>query len=272
MRTTLGHVATTLALLVACAAPALGQAAATETTSRTQQVGPGITVSGSPEFVEATMLHFDTLRQTEVGREVIRRLQDSGKSTAITETTDDNGYETPDDMSKAELLPDGTPNVGTNTRIQFNPNLEPAVATLGHELIHSMHDQLGTAAPGTVTEGRNKGQGNVEMQAMGIGEYADEALTENKLRDELNALEDDFYQEQSLAQRIGHDDFPAATQRTDEDEALAQGSDPDSDANGDDARAPYSDETESYTERMDSAPGNSYQGAANRLNDLFGDN
>lgn len=215
-----------------------------ETEEVTQKVGPSITVTGTPEFVEATMREFDVLRETEIGREIIREIEATGHSVGITETTDDNGYASGLDRDGVNILSDGTANYGSDGAIEFNPYRTGPAATLGHELLHAMHYAQGMRRPRIMSEGPYLGTKAEELATIGLGEFEDFALTENKLRDQINALEGENRQEQIFQQRTTHNGKPPMLDRDPADTAEQDTFEPDR--------------------------SNPMQGAADKLNDLFG--
>jgi hypothetical protein len=211
----------------------------------TQAVGPAITVEGTPEFVRATMENIDLLRATPVGRGTIAEIEATGRSVTIVYTDDQNGYAEALDRYNATVRPDGTPGEGSDVRVWFNPDFHVPAVVLGHEFLHAMHQAQGTLSL------------DPELQAIGLNEYEDDLLTENRLREELNALEGDLRQEQHLPHRASHSDPGQPVPRGLVETIERMGTEID-------------EQIVPTTSTTPPPPADAYGGAANRLNDLFG--
>lgn len=145
----------------------------------------------------------DLLYERPISRDLLIQLQDpavnQGNVTTITTTTGGNGA-TPDNMTNAYLVPPAagtsdppTPNIGTNVTVNFNltntfagtPLERPPEVGLGHELIHALHSVTGTLIQGQRQDSAHPSATNVfELQAIGLEEFADDAYTDNALREE----------------------------------------------------------------------------------------
>ncbi|MHA7777141.1 M91 family zinc metallopeptidase [Roseibium sp. M-1] len=161
-----------------------------------------IKVEGTDEYKKKTMEALDRLAQSETGMKLLQALDSSDKTTTIKMTEPGKG-----NSENAENWNDGLydrannkAGPGSNTTVDFDPDRDklnaadwktrdPAIG-LGHELIHSYHDVNGT------TDGRNEveytdADGNkrkapgYEIQTVGLGEYKDNEITENKIRQDF---------------------------------------------------------------------------------------
>ena len=193
--------------------PTLSRYGKSLTAEASHRVGTSITVTGSASWVEATLREFGVLRATEVGRGIIHALEETGHRVLITETTDENGYEEPTDPTRSAVLPDGTPNVGSDGEIRYNPSRSGPAATLGHELIHTLHFARGTFQPSRIPFGPNKGTMLDELVTIGLGQNRRLPLTENRLREQINALEGTNRQEKLLQPRTSHHGEPPLLSR-----------------------------------------------------------
>lgn len=168
-----------------------------------------IIIQGSPEFILQTRMALAAIDATRTGDAMFRAIQNSGNDVTIVETTDANGYATPDNGTHAQ---DGT---GTGTTIQWNPNhhttdaSDPVTGTpgstvvLGHELVHATHNATGTqhAGPHDSYPGQsgssNRGEERATVGAGGtsindpsgspqtVPDHSSDVPTENSLRDDL---------------------------------------------------------------------------------------
>jgi hypothetical protein len=157
-----------------------------------------IKVIGSKEFKKKTYAALDRLSQTKTGKKLLDSLDSSSKTTTIKETKKGN---TESAANWNDGLYDRTKKKkgsGTNTTVVFNPDRDrtyqgkrdPAIG-LGHELIHAYHDTRGTTDGRKNVEykgadGKKRKAPGYELQTVGLGEYKDNDITENKLRKEFN--------------------------------------------------------------------------------------
>ena len=149
-----------------------------------------VTITSEPRspvaqgFRPAVLLDLAWLQTQPVGAELIAAIAKTGKSLAITETLGDN-------TSRPEKE-----GVASNATIRYNPASwspvpllraglpldngvepeewmrRPPAIGLAHELIHAWRFMTGTRA-----------DGEHEEQAIGLGEFSDEAFTENRFRE-----------------------------------------------------------------------------------------
>jgi hypothetical protein len=209
--------------------------------------GDGIVVMGSDEFRATMEAALYALFETPTGEQIYERLDASGKVATITEMLEANAYAIPQEVGSTRNA-DGTPGAGSDTNVKINPNFEPIPLPLilGHELIHALHFALGEALTG---DGTIPGIPAEEQLTTGTGLYEDEALTENALRTEFNAIDSQQY----LAQRTTYAELPGAQARRGDPRLF--------DTRSRDAEPSGSTEEPGATV---------YQGAADRLNDLLG--
>lgn len=141
---------------------------------------------------EQTMRYLDELAHTEVGFRLLTELDASPHKFEIVdwEMPKNDTTFTGDNWRNAYV-----PGKGAGSRISVNPNVTTfAVAGeqeqpwmtervkygLYHELVHAWH---GTR--GTVARGDHKEEPNAEWQAVGLGPFASEPITENKIREQM---------------------------------------------------------------------------------------
>ncbi len=165
------------------------------------KLGKNITIKGSEEFQKKTMERLEKMSETEQGRELLKRLEASGKTMTITEYTGDNSFSGPEDFQKA--TPKGLPvydgagkpinswgglgpqqvgtGEGTDVKLEFNPNLNlpnpkngpmPNDGVLFHEMNHGLHQMGGDAdcvpVPGFDTKEEEK---TISTGDLNEGEY-----------------------------------------------------------------------------------------------------
>lgn len=183
-----------------------------------QEIGPdgkvvtrynsSITIKGSPEYQAAVVADLDRLAATETGKEIIDAMSDTGHSLTIEPippgSDQSNGfcdYVDPADNAAGRGRPnaDGTPGAGADGVIQYNPSgtseytgadgntytMEPN-ETLGHEMIHGVHQGQGNDLVG---EGKPSPYDNKEeMQTIGsndgVDDYSGDSMTEGALETE----------------------------------------------------------------------------------------
>ncbi|MEO1336718.1 MAG: type III secretion system effector protein [Myxococcota bacterium] len=165
--------------------------------------------AASPEFRARVESDIEALRSLPSGRQLLRDLDATGRTTTITETTGfpEAGYTTPGDRFR---VPDpANPGSfvngpGTDATVRYNPNVDsvptaqawgdfPPIVGLFHELVHAEDAGNGAMYPGNdpITGERRR-----ERQAVGLpidhdGNPATPTIqpntnSENGLRDELN--------------------------------------------------------------------------------------
>jgi hypothetical protein len=168
----------------------------------TTSVGNAISITGTPEFQEGVVNDLRTLEGTPTGERLFDSIDNSGRCITIQETTGGNGA-TPDNMIDGRETPTGAAGPGTDTTIDYNPNLtvigggveawmtRPPEIGLGHELIHAAHLANGELAYDHSSPGKTPQ--NYESQAVGLPDtqnglpvdYTGNDFTENGLRADL---------------------------------------------------------------------------------------
>lgn len=157
------------------------------------QYSKSITIEGTPEFQAQTCKDLDTVASTKAGQNTLNRIENSGKSVTIRETSGGNACSF--DPSKAFQSSGGAKGAGSDSIVDYNPNRtqigdgsepwmkRPPDVGLEHELKHSADAADGKMIPGsTVIDGR--ATKNNEAQAVGLGSSASDPGTENAYRAE----------------------------------------------------------------------------------------
>src|SRR5262249_11374483 len=128
------------------------------------------------------------LMTSSIGRELIDAMVITGKNLTIQETAGGNSTSYNPDADSWENT-DGTPGRGADITINYNTveqnpyggaepwMTRPPAIGLAHEMIHGWTGMIGTRARGT-TGGVNRR----ELQATGLGAYANAIFTENRFR------------------------------------------------------------------------------------------
>jgi type VI secretion system secreted protein VgrG len=148
-------------------------------------------VTGTDAFKTSVMLDLGWLMTSGVGQDLVQEIQDSAHTVTIEEggggnatsyNPDADSYERP--VSPPEAGP------GANVTITYNPNIlfikdgtldwhhRPPAIGLAHEVVHAWTGVYGTRALGTDDAGVKRR----ELQATGLGEFADARITENRFR------------------------------------------------------------------------------------------
>ncbi len=150
--------------------------------------GAGIDISGTAAFKASVLMDLSWLLTQSVGMELIEAIVGSGKQLTIRESKGGNttSYNpNPDSFER----PDGTRGPGANVTIGYNTRewnpyggdeewmTRPPAIGLAHELVHAWTGMIGTRALGE-TGGVNRR----ELQATGLGEFANSVFTENRFR------------------------------------------------------------------------------------------
>jgi hypothetical protein len=138
---------------------------------------PALTAAQREEILKG----LEGLHEQPVGRELLDNIRTSAASTGhtvsiqITGGGSACGYANP-----AQRFVGGT---GTNANVSYNP--ADTELALGHELIHAYHAQNAMMVPGTAVPAIGPAHQNIrELQAIGIGPYSSDRITENQLRNE----------------------------------------------------------------------------------------
>jgi hypothetical protein len=143
-----------------------------------------------------TMGYLNDLAHTEAGFKLLSDLDASPLTTSLRSSRQTyNWTDFAPDVAKTYARPDGTPGPGAAPRIAMNPTLtsfalpgeqeqpwmtERVRYGLYHELVHAWHGTRGTIAPG-----QHKGQWNAEWQAIGLGPWANDPVSENAIRRQM---------------------------------------------------------------------------------------
>jgi type VI secretion system secreted protein VgrG len=156
-----------------------------------------IKLEGPPEFQLKTMIALAKLASTPTGLGLLQSLDAAPHTTTIKPSTDGTNSENGAGFTNPLT---GAPGPGTDTEVFFNPDKDklngrpdqtrdPAIG-LGHELIHANHDVHGTNVKAssnyTGADGNTYNAPGYEQQAVGLGPYANDPYTENKLRKEFD--------------------------------------------------------------------------------------
>ena len=146
---------------------------------------------GSPKFYIATYLDLGWLMTTGVGQDLIEEIQNSSHQVTIEETTSYPSTQYSPDADSWEIPGSPpTPGPGSDVIVLYNPNfrlpnngpqdwrsMPPAIA-LAHEMVHAWTGVHGTRAVGNDAAGVKRR----ELQAVGIGEFSNARLSENRFR------------------------------------------------------------------------------------------
>jgi uncharacterized Zn-binding protein involved in type VI secretion len=158
-----------------------------------------IKIEGPPEFQLQTMMALAKLAQTPTGLGLLQSLDSAPHTTTIKPSLD--GTNSENGAGYADPVT-GAPGPGTPAEVFFNPDRDklngrpdqtrdPAIG-LGHELIHANHDVHGTNVKASSTytgaDGKTYTAPGYEQQAVGLGPYANDPYTENKLRKDFDEL------------------------------------------------------------------------------------
>jgi hypothetical protein len=166
-------------------------------------LGSSVTVTGDDAFTARVQSDLDAMRSLPSGQELLRRLDDSGKSTtirAVARPTDGNTANGTN-FNDGYMAADGTPGKGTDSQVNYHTSRislggeewqnRPPVVGLFHELVHASDFVNGELAPGS-----SEGTRNLEHSAVGLPYDHDndpktpkikqDRVGENDLRDDLN--------------------------------------------------------------------------------------
>lgn len=148
-----------------------------------------VSSQSDPAFKIKTIAALSELASTPTGARLINELAQAGKVIEI-EDARDHGQ-----VGNSETF------IGSNVIIRFNPDRKkldgenwqqrPPSIGLGHELIHAYHDLNGTTDNGDrdyydLTTGAKRNDPGYEVQAVGLGPYMNDPLTENNVRRDMN--------------------------------------------------------------------------------------
>jgi hypothetical protein len=163
------------------------------------QVGNNIRVEGTPEFCNKALTNLSTLSSTQTGNNIINSLDNGTHQTTIREldmaTAQQNGAL----ATRVDSAGSTTPGTGSDTIIEYNPDLVdntytdengvnhtvPIESTLGHEMIHAVHNDQGTNLRNNA-EPAEAGSNEEESQTIGIHGHKDDPMTENNILRDMN--------------------------------------------------------------------------------------
>lgn len=163
----------------------------------TDPIGYVKAMKDAAEFRSQYMGYLRDLVKTPTGLTMLSELDTSKHKTKITRGNTNRTDN--DDVDKSLLKPDGSRNEGTSSTILMNPDLksykqpgeteQPWMTErerfgFYHELTHAYHDSRGETASGS-----HNGVQNWEWQVMGMGPYANEAVSDNKIRRDFDKQE-----------------------------------------------------------------------------------
>lgn len=172
----------------ACTSPDLfsGESLPSDTTATCESpaYGSAITIDGDDDFKRKARACLDAIKNTPTGAKMLREIESSGHKVTIKKTSGGNGADASSwDGGRKD---DGTPGTGCDTTVNYNPDKtqisdgsetwmnRPACIGMAHELVHAWRNAKG------INDFTAKG----EDMAVGVSPYENEAVTENKIRDE----------------------------------------------------------------------------------------
>ena len=163
------------------------------------QVGKNVIISGSEEFKAKALADLEVLHATPTGASVFEALDKGKHPTTLKEldmaTAQQNGA-----LARRED-PAGSmdPKKGSPTTISYNPDLKdqytdqdgkkvdvPVEATLGHEMIHAVHNSNG-ANERNKPDPKEPESNQEESRTIGINDHTGEAMSENNLLKDMGA-------------------------------------------------------------------------------------
>ncbi|MGE0495223.1 MAG: M91 family zinc metallopeptidase [Vulcanimicrobiota bacterium] len=149
---------------------------------------------GRKRFLDRVKADIDALRSFPEGRDLLRRLDASGKRVTVRETME-NDPEMDYDEETGHRRPDGRPGAGSDSSIKMFDGADtdagviaPTAVTLGHELAHAVDAATGTMATGHAwnpSPGEREQVEKSELDAVGLdypGRIPLERPAENDLR------------------------------------------------------------------------------------------
>lgn len=130
--------------------------------------GSSISIEGDATFVARVESDIATLRSLSTGHALLDSLDASGRSTVIVESTTGKNSATIPKSEDARLQPDGTPGIGRDAKVKYNPmsnrrpgneayKQRPPIVALYHELLHAED----------VVHGRVRGGWSIQVDANG---------------------------------------------------------------------------------------------------------
>ncbi len=147
-----------------------------------------LTVEGTDTFKAGVYLDLAWLMTSAVGQALIQELQDASHTVKIIEGAGgnaENAENFDDGLETTDVPPKAGP--GSNATINYNPNVlslgpldwqtRPPAIGLAHECVHAWADVYGRTG-----RGETGGVKRYEHQAVGIEDYRDARISENKFR------------------------------------------------------------------------------------------
>jgi len=155
--------------------------------------GAGIAIEGQKVYKAAVLMDLAWLMTVSAGRDLIEEIVATGKNLTIKSTSGGNSASYVPDGDSFEILPEGegplTAGAGANVTIEYNTqewnpyggeevwmNRPPAIG-LSHEMVHAWTGMKGIRARGETAGVRRR-----ELQATGLGEFAEAVHSENRFR------------------------------------------------------------------------------------------
>ncbi|MGH9820767.1 MAG: M91 family zinc metallopeptidase, partial [Pyrinomonadaceae bacterium] len=164
--------------------------------------GSKLLVKGDPAYVGKTVTTLSDLYNTPTGKNVMDSINNGKHTTTIQDldvaTAKKNGaLNTPSDAAGSV-----TPGKGSDSTIGYNPDVPdgpyfdkngnkvdlPQSALLGHEMIHSVHNDQGTNKRDNVgPPAAEAGSNEEESQTIGILGHKDDPMTQNQILNDLGS-------------------------------------------------------------------------------------
>ena len=171
----------------------------------------GMNDQDKAKFTGGAMEDISRIMQTKSGRDLINNLahQKDDHTTTLRLSKDGSGNPDPvganTDTLDVNDRPKRSDGKGANSVIEYVPGADAVLpgakntywpirsdVALYHEMTHAMHNVNGTRAEGTVSNGPkpdiDSSKNNSEHQATGLGDWANDPITENAYRRERNAI------------------------------------------------------------------------------------
>lgn len=160
-----------------------------------ERVSAALVVRGAPEFRAKVKADLDALRRTRTGAALLAALDRAGKPVTIRfgprdacEPLSEAAYAARATARGGAMVVD-QPGAGAGSIVTVRREDDPCyppVITLGHELIHALHNAQGVNLRQHDHRAIDAGTDNhEEARTIGLGAYAREAITDNALRAEL---------------------------------------------------------------------------------------
>ncbi|MEM3019356.1 MAG: M91 family zinc metallopeptidase [Candidatus Bathyarchaeia archaeon] len=159
--------------------------------------GSSLVIQGSRAFVDLTIESLNRLMRQPSGRQLIEAINSNPNQVTIRETSNGNEYRA-DSRDHAYRQPGDPPSKGSSGVVGYNPErtllgdgaepweTRPPEVGLQHELYHSYQGQRGSLTRGSVSSGEFQGTRNTDMEAVGLGPFSGNPMTENALRSDMH--------------------------------------------------------------------------------------